>query len=973
MPTLGLLFSTTSRSSNALFRHRISPPALLRLYSATQSPSADGSTHYKSTNKKKKKTSKHPSGSSNKDLKRVDSLNDDAKFRMFEEVSFSVQNHSKNPLPYTLKNTYTKRARRVLDLLLLPLKTGRGEGSEGVRFDNPFLKDNALNPHFPFAIRQICNQRKDLNLISNLPLAHELLKQTSEGLSNPLSLKDTETLLRGYNEMLAGCLKGVKHSRNKIHSNMNMKLAEEVYENFPFHLTPMDKVTHNTISWIYLKLGFPELAQRTFSNLTEFDSHSYSLGLQISKALRDLEAAEGIWKEFEKEYTNEACLFIGLSQLIDTVRLVYEEQGDKEDSQSLHDKVLHYYDLALTLSSTCASPPTIHSDFSMVLNSRILAATAFGRLDDLHALKSELEERKVVGNVSPYVALLQGIRAQIKSQDVKVLKGLELATNTTSLLTSMLKQNNKDADENNKRSNNYWYLNNSKTGFTYLTNIFVDVLSPAVDTFGKVRKTSLHASGEDTKNGINFTDLPYDITLTDVKNDDESRRIVCQMALEEYDKLRDAGVRPSRVAFINVVKVLGYAQLFDVAFDLLTEETRSDVERRLESKRKFGGQGDDRGFVTSLEAWNEYILSFAGFGGVGGVGGGGRLQLSDAFEKMLKLGVKPNHVTFNNMAHVYKCNGEGAESFKLLDYMIRCYSGEGVVGVKGGGVYDSSEENWNRNWNYPNRHIFATVLDSFGRSEAEGSRAVQVLVMALRGGKGVETENDWLNIFWRVFVRVGFKVEVLINVTEEHGGEGVWADEAKLVAILKCIRHCRTEDDAREQGQIVMKLIEQQGGGINLGYYRAFTSSVLNSLSPLQNEQPLSRVQEKKNYRLCLEFFKEAKKFGIVNEWSLKKGFGVCDLHSLNVPLALGCVQHALENNENLTAIEIITGSHVMRDEWAEKHGVKAQLNDLFASLDCEAGIRRITDNGGKVIIEGRENVRWVREAMQKARARGED
>lgn len=190
---------------------------------------------------------------------------------------------------------------------------------------------------------------------------------------------------------------------------------------------------------------------------------------------------------------------------------------------------------------------------------------------------------------------------------------------------------------------------------------------------------------------------------------------------------------------------------------------------------------------------------------------------------MLKLGVKPNHVTFNNMAHVYKCNGEGAESFKLLDYIIRCYSGEGV-GIKGGGVYDSSEENWNRNWNYPNRHIFATVLDSFGRSEAEGSRAVQVLVMALRGGKGVETENDWLNIFWRVFVRVGFKVEVLINVTEEHGGEGAWADEAKLVAILKCIRHCRTEDDAREQGQIVMKLIEQQGGRINLGYYRAFTS-----------------------------------------------------------------------------------------------------------------------------------------------------
>lgn len=100
------------------------------------------------------------------------------------------------------------------------------------------------------------------------------------------------------------------------------------------------------------------------------------------------------------------------------------------------------------------------------------------------------------------------------------------------------------------------------------------------------------------------------------------------MALEEYDKLRDAGVRPSRVAFINVVKVLGHAQLFDVAFDLLIEETRSDVERRLESKRKFGGQWDDRGFVTSLEAWNEYILSFAGFGGVGGVGGGGRLQVS---------------------------------------------------------------------------------------------------------------------------------------------------------------------------------------------------------------------------------------------------------------------------------------------------------------------------------------------------------
>ena len=242
----------------------------VRPYSDSGSPASwsDPSSAAASTGKK---SSRKQSGSFN-DLKRVDSLNDDAKLRMFEEVSFSIQNHSKNPLPYTLKNTYTKRARRVLDLLLRPLKEAQRPSPPP--FDSPFLKDNSLSPHFPFAIRQVCTERRDLGMVSNLPLAYELLKRTNGALIAPLKEKDKGILLRAHNEMLAGCLKAVAGKQRQFRrggggaASFGLKLAEELYENFPFHLTSMDNVTHNTLSGVYLKMGLPKMAQRTFSNLT---------------------------------------------------------------------------------------------------------------------------------------------------------------------------------------------------------------------------------------------------------------------------------------------------------------------------------------------------------------------------------------------------------------------------------------------------------------------------------------------------------------------------------------------------------------------------------------------------------------------------------------------------------------------------------------------------------------------------------
>ena len=55
--------------------------------------------------------------------------------------------------------------------------------------------------------------------------------------------------------------------------------------------------------------------------------------------------------------------------------------------------------------------------------SRIQACTAFNKIEDLAEITEELERRKI-NILSPYIAMLQGIRSQIHCQDVLVLKGL---------------------------------------------------------------------------------------------------------------------------------------------------------------------------------------------------------------------------------------------------------------------------------------------------------------------------------------------------------------------------------------------------------------------------------------------------------------------------------------------------------------------------------------------------------------------